>query len=85
MGEILTIIAMDVHGSARGLGAASLRLLALACPLHRRWLFQPQKLLQITIQIFPGLALRTRAASAFSSSGENSKSTSLFQFTDWGS
>jgi hypothetical protein len=45
---------MDVHGSAEGLGDASTML---AAPL-----------LQTTIQNFPGLARRTRAASAFSSS-----------------
>jgi hypothetical protein len=54
MGEILTIIAIDVYGSAEGLGDASTMV---AAPL-----------LQTTIQNLQGLAAHTRAASAFSSS-----------------
>jgi hypothetical protein len=54
MGEILTILRWDVHRSAGDLGDTSTMVAA--------------SLLQTTIQNFPGLAPRTRAASAFSSS-----------------
>jgi hypothetical protein len=44
------IIAIDVHGSAPGTGAASLRLLAR--PLYRRMVASPKKLLLVTIRNF---------------------------------
>ena len=63
-----------------GLGDASLRL--LACPLHRRWVASPLKLLQITISTFP----RARTAHARLRlsvlRGKNPPSTSLFHCTD---